>query len=262
LNETMNGRRLGGEGRLLALITKMPAAATVELAGHAGFDLVMLDTEHGPNGTAELEHHIRAADSAGIGCLVRVGHAGSTDILRALDAGARGIVVPHVKSAEDLERAAALTRYPPTGRRSLAVSTRAGRYGTRTIDEHLAAARHEVVLIAQIEDAESIDNIGEILRAPELDGVFIGPADLSASLGYPGRLDNPVVSDVVDQIVTAVVERPGLCLCVIAVDEAEAAEWVGRGAGLVLFNEPALIATRLCEISEAFNVDKEPRATP
>jgi 4-hydroxy-2-oxoheptanedioate aldolase len=260
LNQT-NGRRLGGDERLLALIVKMPAAATVELAGHAGFDLVMLDTEHGPNGTVELEHHIRAADSAGIGSLVRVGHAGSTDILRALDAGARGIVVPHVKSAADVERAAALTRYPPTGRRSLAVSTRAGHHGTRTIDEHLAAARREVVLIAQIEDAEAIESIGEILRVPDLDGVFIGPSDLSASLGHPGQLDHPAVSEVLDQIVIAVAGRPGVCLCAIAADEGEAATWVARGAGLVLFNEPALMATRLCEIRDAFNIDKEPRAT-
>lgn len=261
MNETTNGRRLGGGDRLLALIVKMPAAATVELAGHAGFDLVMLDTEHGPNGIDELEHHIRAADSAGIEALVRVGHAGSTDILRALDAGARGIVVPHVKSAADVERAAALTRYPPSGRRSLAVSTRAGRHGMRTVEEHLATADRKVVLIAQIEDAEAIEHLDEILAAPDLDGVFIGPADLSASLGYPGRPDHPAVSDVIDRVVAVAARRPHICLCTIAADEAEADDWVARGAGMVLFNAPALMAARLCEITDPFSKHKESKAT-
>ena len=132
-------RRDGG-GVLLGLIVKMPAASTVELAGHAGFDYVLIDTEHGPGEMIELEHHIRAADSAGIGVLVRVCDAQSPDILRALDAGAHGIVVPHVTSPHGVERAAALTRYPPQGRRSLALSTRAGRHGTRAMEEHLDAA--------------------------------------------------------------------------------------------------------------------------
>jgi len=246
----------GGHPRL-ALIVKMPAASTVELAGHAGFDFVLVDTEHGPNDMTELEHHIRAADSVGIRSLVRVSDAQSSDILRALDAGAHGIVVPHVKSPSDVRRAAALTRYPPGGRRSLAMSTRAARHGTRAVDEHLAAARRDVVLIAQLEDAEALDHMPEILATDGLAGVFIGPADLSASLGWPGQLGHPVVSEAVDRIAAAVLETPGLSLCVLAADEHEARGWIARGAWLVFLNAPAVLAGRLTAIADALQTRDE-----
>jgi 4-hydroxy-2-oxoheptanedioate aldolase len=246
---------------LLALIVKMPAAATVELAGHAGFDFVLIDTEHGPNDMTELEHHIRAADSAGIPAFVRVSDAESPDILRALDAGAHGIVVPHVVSPADVGRAAALTRYPPGGRRSLALSTRAGRHGLRPVEEHLAAAGRDIVLIAQLEDAEALDHVPEILAAEGLDGVFIGPADLSASLGWAGQLDHPVVAEAIERIATAVCEAPGLSLCVLASGEGEAREWIDRGASLVFLNAPALLAGRLTDIAHALRVHHEQGAS-
>jgi 4-hydroxy-2-oxoheptanedioate aldolase len=245
--------RLDGSEPLLALIVKVPAAATVELAGHAGFDFVLVDTEHGPSDMTELEHHIRAADSAGIRSLVRVSSADSADILRALDAGADGIVVPHVTSPDDVARAVALTRYPPHGRRSLALSTRAGRHGTRSVADHLAAG-DDVLLIAQLEDAEALERLPEILDCDGIAGVFIGPADLSASLGRPGELDHPLVNGAVERIVAAVLERPALALCVLAADEDEARTWFGRGARLVFLNAPSLMAARLMSIAEGLRI--------
>ena len=235
----------------LALIVKMPAAATIELAGHVGFDYVLIDTEHGPGGMSEIEHHIRAAECAGIRSLVRVPAAESPEILRALDAGADGIVVPHVTARSDVERARALTQYPPDGRRSLALSTRAGRYGTRSVAEHLEAASRELLLIGQFEDAEALGRIPEILDGEGLDGVFIGPADLSASLGKAGQLDHPTVSGAVAQIAEAVLSTPELMLGVLAGDEAEAGEWTARGASIVFVNEPALLASSLKTIVAA-----------
>jgi 4-hydroxy-2-oxoheptanedioate aldolase len=247
----VNGAALHGDRPLLGLIVKMPAAATVELAGHAGFDYVLIDTEHGPSDMTELEHHVRAADSAGIRSLVRVSDARSPDILRALDAGAHGIVVPHVQSAADVTAAAALTRYPPAGRRSLALSTRAGRHGMRPIDEHLEMASRDVVLIGQLEDADALDRMTEILAEDGLAGVFIGPSDLSASLGWPGQLTHPTVADALDRITRAVVMRPGLALCALAADEAEAGSLIERGANLVFLNAPALLAGRLSAVAAA-----------
>lgn len=248
----MTGERgvLGGEQGLLALIVKMPAESTVELAGHAGFDLVLVDTEHGPTGMLELEHHLRAADSVGLRSLVRVSDVDSPDILRALDAGANGIVVPHVTSRTDVERALARTRYPPAGRRSLALSTRAGRHGMRPVDEHVTASA-DAVVVAQLEDAEALDNLFEILDSDGLDGVFIGPADLSASLGQPGRYEHPLVDEAVERIATAVLDRPHLSLCVLAADEREARKWLDRGARLVFINAPAVLAARLATIASA-----------
>jgi len=241
---------------LLGLIVKMPAAAIVELAGHAGFDYVLIDTEHGPSDMTALEHHIRAADSAGIRVLVRVSDGESPDILRALDAGAHGIVVPHVTSAQGVERAAALTRYPPNGRRSLALSTRAGRHGTRSVDEHLDAASRTIALVVQIEDAEALQHVPEILASEGLAGVFIGPADLSASLGWPGQLDHPVVSEAVDRVADAVLAHPDLALCALAAGEDEARAWIERGARMVLLNAPSLMAGCLQSIADALRSER------
>lgn len=235
---------------LLTLIVKMPAAGTVELAGFAGFDYVLVDTEHGPGDMAELEHHVRAADSAGIRTLVRVSDVESPDILRALDAGACGIVVPHVTSPGDVAHAAARTRYPPGGRRSLATSTRAGHHGTRSVAEHLDAAANDVLLIAQLEDAEALDRVPEILDAEGLAGIFIGPSDLSASLGWPGDLKHPVVAQAIGRIADAVLERRQLMLCTLAADEDDAQAWVDRGAHMIIVNAPALMAERLKGMSE------------
>ncbi|WCB94968.1 5-keto-4-deoxy-D-glucarate aldolase [Baekduia alba] len=235
---------------LLGLILKMPAAATVELAGHAGFDLVVIDTEHGPSDMTELEHHCRAAECAGMQAWVRVSDGGSPDILRALDAGAHGIVVPHVTSAADVARAAALTRYPPHGRRSLALSTRAGRYGLRTTAEHLQVASR-IALVAQIEDAPALAHVDEILAADGLSGIFIGPSDLSASLGHPGDPSHPDVAGAIDDVARAVLARPGCALCTLVGDEDEARAERDRGARIVLLNAPALLGGRLTAIVDA-----------
>ena len=240
-----------GDAVALGLIVKIPAAGTVELAGHAGFDHVLIDTEHGPSDMVEIENHVRAAESAGIRALVRVSDCKSPDILRVLDAGARGVIVPHVITAADVESAVALTSYPPHGRRSLALSTRAGRHGTRTVPEHLDAARREIQLIIQIEDAEALENVPEILATEGLGGVFIGPTDLSASLGMPGQVDDPVVSDAIESVAEAVLARPELVLCVIAANEQQACEWIARGAQMVLLGAPAVMADSLRSIALA-----------
>jgi 4-hydroxy-2-oxoheptanedioate aldolase len=150
--------------------------------------------------------------------------------------------------------------YPPHGRRSLALSTRAGRHGTRDADDHMAAA-HETLLIGQIEDAEALEHLPEILDSEGLAGVFIGPADLSASLGLPGRLTHPTVAGAIERVVDAVLERPALVLCVLATDEHEAARWIERGARMVLLNAPALLAGRLVAIADALHHHPEQGVT-
>jgi 4-hydroxy-2-oxoheptanedioate aldolase len=152
---------------------------------------VILDTEHG---TADgLEHHLRAADAAGIPALVRVPNTDPGPILRALDAGAAGIVVAHVTGPDVAHAAVAAAHYPPRGRRGLALTTRAGHFGTVTIDDHLEHALEETVIIVQIEDAEAVDRATEILAVEAVDGVLIGATDLSVSLGHPGAAHHPDV---------------------------------------------------------------------
>jgi 4-hydroxy-2-oxoheptanedioate aldolase len=187
--------RLRRGERLRWLFVKMPCPAEIELAGATGFDAVIIDTEHG---SAEgLEHHLRAADAAGIAALVRVPNADAPPILRALDGGAAGIVVAHVLDGSGARRALDAAHYPPRGHRGLALTTRAGRHGTAGLEAHLA---RRPLVIAQIEDAEAVERTREIVAIDGVDAILIGSADLSISLGHPGAAAHPVVAAAIAEI--------------------------------------------------------------
>jgi 4-hydroxy-2-oxoheptanedioate aldolase len=234
---------------LVGLVVKMPCPAVVEAAGHAGFDLIVIDTEHGVGDSADLEHHLRAADSAGIDAIVRVGSNERLQILRALDAGATGVIVPHVDTPHDAELAVQAAHYPPEGARGLATSTRAGRHSTATLAEHIVRARRDTVVIAQVEDRHAVTWAHDIAATPRLNAVWLGPSDLSMSLGHPGDLTHPDVATAIDAIVDGVGSAAKAALCVLVDAEDEIAPWRARGATIALFAATGLIATRFKELT-------------
>lgn len=233
---------------LYGLFVKMPAPAIVELGGYVGFDFIVLDTEHGVADSAMLEHHVRAADGAGVASLVRVGSSEPIETLRALDAGATGIVFPHVNDAVDARAAVSMAHYPPVGRRGFAVSTRAGRYGQNGVAEHARLALENTVVVVQVEDAEALDHVSDIASSERVDAIFLGPNDLSLSLGHPENPSHPEVAAAVDKVVDAVNETNGTALCVLAGSEREARGWEERGARLVLFVATTLLGERLGQV--------------
>lgn len=242
----MAARLRAGE-TLRGLLTKMPAPAVVELGGHAGFDLVVIDTEHGAAGPEALEHHIRAADSAGVEVIVRVGSPEPIETLRALDAGASGVIAPHVNDAASARSVVRAAHYPPAGERGLAVSTRAGRQGLSPVAEHVRLALENTLVVVQVEHADAVEHIGEIAVVERVDAVFLGPNDLSLSLGHPGDTKHPNVAAAIDKVAEAVVGS-GTALCVIAGSEEEARYWEERGARIVLYPAFALLGARLKSI--------------
>lgn len=237
--------RLRFRDPVLGLIVKMPSAALIETAGYVGFDLVVIDAEHGNGDGDDLEAHLRAADAVGVDSLVRVGTNDPLSILRALDAGATGVIVPHVNTLEDAKRAAAAAHYPPAGTRGLAMSTRAGRYATGTLHEHIARADRETVVIVQIEDKRAVPHARDIAEAPHVDAIWVGPGDLSMSLGHPGDLAHPEVRQAIGTVTDAVLSVDGSALCVVCDDEYEMKEWFSQGASVGLFVSTNLIARRL-----------------
>jgi 4-hydroxy-2-oxoheptanedioate aldolase len=233
--------RVHAGDRLTGLVVKMPAASTIEIAGHCGFDLVLIDTEHGTGDTEMLENHLRAAEAVGVPALVRVGAADGTEILRALDAGAEGIVVPHVSDLATADRVVRFAHYPPRGGRGLATSTRAGRYGLTDPREHVRAAGERTLVIVQIEDAEAVPCAAAIASQDGIDGVLVGPTDLSTALGHPGEYEHPDVVAAIECIVADVLEAENSALCMSVGDEHGARTWHGRGAAMVLIPAPPLI---------------------
>ena len=152
-------------------------------------DFVVIDTEHGPGDQIPLSQHLTAAAAAGIPALVRVGNV--SEILRVLDLGAAGIIAPHISSVEQAEAVVRAASYPPRGDRGFATYTRSGRHGLIGTAEHLHNAATRTVVILMIEDGAGVAAAEQIAAVDGVDGLFVGPADLSVALGHPGEINGP-----------------------------------------------------------------------
>lgn len=182
-----NRRRIAG--------CMIPAAlpALVEISALAGFDFVFLDAEQGPLSEKDCEVLILAAEARGIVPLVRVPQNSPEVVLRYMDVGAMGIIMPGVKTRAEAERAVRAVKYYPRGDRGLTLS-RACDFGMkRSTSEYVAEANRQTVVLAIIESQEAVDNIREILSVEDLDGVIMGAGDLSQDLGHPGQTAHPQV---------------------------------------------------------------------
>lgn len=236
-------QRLKDGHDLTGVLLKMPAPGLVELVGHVGFDLVLIDTEHGIADEAQLEHHVRAADSAGVPVVVRVRRCDRATILGVLDAGARGVVVPHVSSSRDAAAAVNFAHYSPLGSRGLALTTRAGLQATRSAGEHRARAVDETFVIVQIEDAEGVRSAASIATTPGVDAVWIGPNDLADSLGHFGEPGHPEVEAAVAEVVAAVATT-NTPWCWLSADESELVTRRAAGARVHFVSMHAIVASR------------------
>jgi len=189
---------LRGDRPLFGMFMGMPSPALVEMCGHAGFDFVVIDNEHGPGGIETTEHLLRAARSAGIISVVRTLEP---EILRVLDIGASAIQVPQVNTAEQARRIVSAAKYAPVGNRGAAFSTRAAGYGFFGGAPHVKASNEGTSVIVMAETREAMANLDEILAVPGIDAVFIGPNDLSFSMGHEGNQKHPEVVAAIDNAI-------------------------------------------------------------
>jgi len=221
-------RLLRGD-RLIGTLLSLPSPELVEIASDAGFDWLFLDMEHG---ALEARDILRLVQAAREPCapLVRVPENREMWIKKALDTGAAGIIVPHVNSAEDATRAVHWSKYPPEGGRSVGFS-RSNRYGTR-FQESVESANVETVVIAQVEHIDGVRAIEAILDVSGVDAVFIGPYDLSASLGKPGRIQDPDVREALRAVAAACAQR-NVPAGIFAVDIPGALKALDEGYRLV-----------------------------
>lgn len=202
-----------------------PAAA--EVVGALGFDFLVVDTEHTPLTVKSAGELVRAVDAAGdADAVVRVPENDATEIKRALDLGAAGVMAPTIESAAEAEALVAATRYPPEGGRGIAGS-RANGYGAHTA-EYFASANDAVAVLPQIESAAGVEYAEEIAAVEGVDALFVGPADLSADLGCFGAYDDPTFLDALDRVLAAG-EGAGVPVGTLATGPAEIDAWHDRG---------------------------------
>jgi 4-hydroxy-2-oxoheptanedioate aldolase len=195
----------------------------------AGGKVVVFDAEHGPIDPLSCENMTRAAQVSGAVPMVRVPANDRVAILRYLDVGPQGLHVPMIGSAADARDAVRFAKYVPEGERGLG-TVRAADYGLRGgLDVYVRRANAEALIVAQIESAEAVERIDEILDVAGIDVVFIGPTDLAHSLGVIGQRDHPLLTDAFDRICDAV-RSSATTLGILVSSEQDASAWAQRGA--------------------------------
>lgn len=190
------------EGRPAGSWLSIPSPQVAEQTAGAGFDFVMIDTEHAPTGIETVEAMVRAVDAAAgeTAPLVRVAWNDHVRIKRVLDTGAAGVMAPQVTTVAEAEALVEATRYPPEGRRGVAAS-RASNYG-RSLDDYVDSANDAVTTISQVESGEAADNAADISAVEGIDSLFVGPADLSASLDVFGEYGSDAFRDAVETVLS------------------------------------------------------------
>ena len=224
------------EGKIvLGPFMKFTDPAAVEIMGFAGFDFVIIDAEHGPISTESAQNMIRAAESVNITPVIRVGNNDEALILRALDIGAQGIEIPQVNSKSDAMRAVKSVKYSPQGERGVCRYVRTANYSSMDKFKYFKYANKETMIIAHIEGVEGINNLDKILSVPGIDIIFIGPYDLSQSLGIPGEVNHPLVTEKMKEVVSKCKENK-IAVGTFADDVETAKSWISLGVQYMSFS--------------------------
>lgn len=210
----------------IGLWSSLSSNYTVEVIAGAGFDWLLLDTEHSPNDLESVLSQLQACAPYPSHPVVRVAWNDTVLIKRYLDAGAQSLLIPFVQNADEARAAVAATRYPPLGVRGVAGTTRANRFGR--VPGYAKRAHEELCVLLQVETKEALDNIEAICAVEGVDGVFIGPADLHASLGYLGETGNPAVVPMIEDAIRRI-RKAGKAAGVLTSVEAEVRRYIAAG---------------------------------
>jgi 4-hydroxy-2-oxoheptanedioate aldolase len=223
------GARMAAGEQLVGVFVQLRDPAVCEWLGQLGFDVLCIEAEHSSVTIETLQSLVAASELTPTPAIARVIGNDPLAIARALDTGARGIIVPRVSSGAEAAAAVAATRYPPTGERGLGPSRATG-YGAN-IPAYLAGANDELLLAVQVETAQAVEQLDDLLAVPGVDMLFVGPGDLACSLGLPfgGAEVRAVAGDVIERTHAA-----GRMTGVWAATPADAAAWRERGVDLVI----------------------------
>lgn len=216
---------------MMGTFLKTPSAIVCEVLGLAPLACICIDAEHAPFGRMELDSCVAAFRAADMPSLVRVQTGSAGEMLSALDSGATGIVLPHVISGPQAEGLSKLAHYGPGGR-GYAGSSRAARYTTKPMAEHLRDSAARTTVIAQIEDVEALPNLDAIAAANDIDCLFVGRMDLTVSLGASSPMDTRVIEAV--ELICAAGQRHGKTVGMFFPPGEDCTTWQRKGATLFL----------------------------
>ncbi len=230
--------------RMLGMFVQSRSEEMVEIIGYAGFDFVVIDMEHGPFDIEGALKLLRAADATGITSIIRVPENSNIAILKALDIGASAIIVPGISSREDAERAIKGAKYGPIGVRGACPCVRANRYGGGE-ENYFKRANEETSVILLVEGKEGMKAFDDIIDLPYVDGIMLGPIDLSVSLGVPGEINNPIVTTALREMAQKA-KRKGICVGTFSPDLDDAKRWFNLGLDYIAYNVDTLLFYETC----------------
>lgn len=233
----------------IGLWSSLCSPIVAELIGHSGFDWILVDTEHSPNEPPAVLAQLQALQAGTATPIVRPAWNDPVLLKRLLDIGTQAVLVPFVQNAEEAAKAVAACRYPPAGIRGITVSGRGSRYGR--VPDYLKRADAEICVLVQVETGEALAQLEAIASVDGVDGVFIGPADLSASLGHIGNPGHPEVQAAIKDAVERLTAlgKPAGILTPSEADARRYIEWgyrfvaVGSDLGLLTKHADALAKT-------------------
>ena len=208
----------------LGIISHLLSAPAIEVLAYTGMDYVLIDLEHSPIGAEHAARLVGVAQGAGLAPMVRVDGIGRSPILKMLDAGAAGLVVPQLETVEQARKLVSYAKFPPLGNRGYC-PTRDGGWGSgscyeRGMDGYMAEANASTLLIPQCETAGCLEHIEEIAAVEGVDGIFIGPFDLSIALGIPGQFGDPLLTEGIERVRRACAAAGKLCIMYAGSGEA------------------------------------------
>ena len=237
-------RALAAGRQQIGLWSTLAAPTAAEVIAGSGFDWILLDTEHAPNDVITVHRQLQAMQGSPTSAVVRPFWNDPVLFKRLLDIGVQTLLVPFVQNADEARRAVAATRYPPQGIRGVAGTIRANRYGR--VKDYLRDAGDEICVFVQIETGVAIANIEAIAAVDGVDGLFIGPNDLAASMGHLGNSAHPEVRGAIDAAI-ARIRATGKCAGILASVEADARHWLALGCLFVGVGNDAGILARQTE---------------
>lgn len=214
----------------IGLWSVLANASVTELLGASGYDWLLIDMEHAPNELPAVQAQLQALRGSATTPIVRPPWNDMVWVKRVLDLGAQTLLIPYVQTAEEAARAVSHMRYPPTGRRGVAGGTRATQWGR--IRDYYKCAEEELCLLVQVESRQGMENLAAIAATPGVDGVFIGPADLSADMGHLGEPQHPEVQAAIEDAVRRI-RQAGKAAGILARGEAPARRWLEAGCTFV-----------------------------
>ncbi len=228
----------------IGLWCSLASPISTEIVAGSGFDWLLLDMEHSANDLRDIYGQLQAIMEGEAHAMVRVPSDEPITIKRILDTGAQSLMIPNIDDAEQARRAVAATRYAPRGVRGFSQAPRAARFGR--IPDYHARCEDEIFVAVQIESRRALDNLEEIAGVEGVDGVFVGPGDLSTSLGYLGQQNHPEVVAIIEETV-ARITRTGKLAGILTANEDLARRYIAAGTRFTAIGSDMGVLARATE---------------